>query len=226
MTSQATIDIIQEALSDIRARITSSAKEWSRDNHDITLIAVSKFQPEEKLVAALEAGQRVFGENRVQEAASKWPKLKETYSDIELHLIGSLQTNKVKQALELFDVIEIIDRPKLVDEIVKQLPKLERKPQFYIQVNVGEEEQKDGVLPEEFESLWQYCQKKGLPISGLMCIPPFDEAPAPYFALLNKLAANHGIKHLSMGMSSDFETAISLGATHVRVGTAIFGERG
>ncbi len=216
---------IKENLLAVNARIHKAAATWQRETSDITLVAVSKFHPTEALSDAIAAGQFVFGENRVQEAYEKWPPLKAHHPQVCLHLIGPLQTNKVKQALELFDVIETIDRPKLVDEIIKHLPKLKQQPSFYVQVNIGEEAQKGGVMPAELNSLLDYCAERGLPIAGLMCIPPAEEPPAPYFALLNSLARRHKIKILSMGMSGDFEQAISLGATHVRVGTAIFGQR-
>jgi pyridoxal phosphate enzyme (YggS family) len=216
---------MHEQLKHIKSRIEKACREWERSASSVTLVAASKYQSTDKLEALLSEGHRCFGENRVQEASDKWPELKARYPDIALHLIGPLQTNKVKQALSLFDVIETIDRTSLVDEIAKHLPNLDHVPHFYLQVNIGEEEQKGGVLPEKTPDLLDYCKKRGLKISGLMCIPPHNEAPGPYFGLLNKLATNHGIKILSMGMSSDFETAISLGATHIRVGTALFGDR-
>lgn len=224
MTHTHTSPIASNLLS-VKEAIAKATKKWQRNADDVTLVAVSKFHSAEAIQEALLAGHRTYGENRVQEAADKWPALKNEHPDICLHLIGPLQSNKAKQALELFDVIETIDRPKLVDEITKHLPKLSKTPLFYVQVNVGDESQKAGVAIEELDTLLAYCTKKGLAIAGLMCIPPVDQPPAPYFALLRKLANQHHINHLSMGMSGDFEEAISLGATHVRVGTAIFGER-
>lgn len=217
--------MIKENLQSIMQRIAKAAKKWQRDLASVHLVAVSKFHPVEKIEEAIHAGHHIFGENRVQESLEKWPQLKAAHPSIELHLIGPLQTNKVKQALTLFDVIETVDRKKLVDEIAKHLPKLQRAPVFYLQVNIGDEAQKAGVNSDEIDELLAYCREKGVIISGLMCIPPADQPPAPYFALLRKYAQHHNISTLSMGMSSDFEEAIALGATHVRVGTAIFGER-
>lgn len=194
----------------------------------VTLIAVSKTHPAEAILPLLEAGHRVFGENRVQEAAEKWPALREKYPDIQLHLIGSLQSNKVKEALQLFDAIHTIDRQSLVEAIVKESAKLKdvRCKQFFVQVNIGEEAQKGGVSPKETPDLIDYIRSQNaFPLSGLMCVPPAEESPAPYFALLHKMAAELELPHLSMGMSGDYETAIRLGATHIRVGTALFGER-
>lgn len=189
------------------------------------LVAVSKGHGPEKVLEALAAGHRIFGENRVQEAASKWPALKEKFNDIELHLIGPLQTNKVKAAVELFDVIQTLDRPKLARVLKKELAASGKKVSIFVQVNTGEEPQKAGVLPAELPAFLEECQALGLEIDGLMCLPPHDEEPAMHFALLKKLGDRFGLKNFSMGMSQDFETAASLGATHVRVGTAIFGPR-
>ena len=191
----------------------------------VQLIAVSKVQPLERVVAVLEAGHRLFGENKVQEAAGKWPALRERFPGVTLHLIGPLQTNKARQAMELFDAIETIDRPKLARTIARLKDELGHCPKLYVQVNTGEEEQKAGVLPAEADGFIAECRGLGLEIAGLMCIPPVDEAPALHFALLAKIAARNGIAELSMGMSSDFETAIAQGATTVRVGSAVFGER-
>lgn len=193
----------------------------------VQLVAVSKAQPAEAIEALLVCGQRVFGENKVQEAAKKWPALRACYPDIELHLIGSLQSNKAREALELFDVIETIDRLSLVDAIAKARNegRETRCKKFLVQVNIGEEPQKGGVMPAKLDTLLAYCKQKELTISGLMCVPPADDNPAPYFAMLNTLAQKHNLPELSMGMSGDFETAIRLGATSVRVGTALFGER-
>lgn len=195
----------------------------------VQLIAVSKGQPRPLIDQLLADGQRLFGENRIQEALDKWPSLRARYPDTELHLIGGLQTNKTKEALALFDVIETIDRTELVDAIAKEILKDAsgslRCKRFFIQVNIGEELQKSGVAPAATKSLLDYCQQKNIFVEGLMCIPPAGSPPAPYFALLHKMAKEYGLLHLSMGMSGDYETAIRLGATHVRIGTALFGER-
>ena len=191
-----------------------------------TLVAVSKQQPDERIVAALQAGQRVFGENRVQEALTRWAAQREQYPDLALHLIGPLQTNKVRDAVALFDVIETVDRPDLVEALQKECEKQDKWPQLFIQVNTGDEAQKSGVSVNGLDSLIDHAKKRGLDISGLMCIPPVDAPPALHFALLKKLAEQHDLKCLSMGMSGDFEKAIALGATHVRIGTGIFGARG
>lgn len=189
------------------------------------LVAVSKFHGIDAAMEAVAAGQRIFGENKVQEALSKWPQIKSQYHDIKLHLIGPLQTNKVKDAFKIFDVIETIDRTKLADTIKKEAEKCGHCPDCYIQVNTGAEEQKAGILPDEADKLIEYCINIGLPIKGLMCIPPFDEDPAPHFKMLKEIASRNNLAILSMGMSSDFETAIKHGATHVRIGTDIFGSR-
>lgn len=213
---------ISDNLKAIHERIRAAST-----SHPPQLIAVSKTQPGDKILAAIHNGQRLFGENRVQEAADKWPALKKAYPDICLHLIGPLQTNKIKQALGLFDVIETVDRPKLAEMLAKEKAKMPAFPECYIQVNIGEEPQKAGIMPLETDGFITYCrQDLSLPITGVMCIPPAEEAPAPYFALLATIAKRHQLKNISMGMSSDFETAIKFGATHVRVGSAIFGERG
>jgi pyridoxal phosphate enzyme (YggS family) len=190
------------------------------------IVAVSKYHTIERITPLLIAKHRIFGENRVQEAEEKWPQLKNTYNDIELHLIGPLQTNKVKDAVRLFNVIETIDRPKLAKAIAKELENTDKKIECYIQINTGEEEQKAGILPKDADCFIKDCvEELKLPIVGLMCIPPVDEDPAQHFALLKKIAKRHDLPKLSMGMSGDFELATALGATHVRVGTAIFGER-
>ncbi|MEL6310754.1 MAG: YggS family pyridoxal phosphate-dependent enzyme [Pseudomonadota bacterium] len=212
-------------LADIQARIAAAAKEAERDPADIALVAVSKVQPLERVEAVLEAGHRVFGENRVQEAAGKWPAWRSRYPDIELHLIGPLQTNKVRQAVELFDVIQSVDRPKLAQKIAEVMAETGRHLPVYAQVNTGAEEQKAGCLPEEAAEFVAQCRALGLDLRGLMCIPPVDEDPAAHFELLARLAAEVGVSGLSMGMSGDFERAIALGATCIRVGSAIFGER-
>jgi pyridoxal phosphate enzyme (YggS family) len=191
-----------------------------------TLVAVSKTHDADHIRLALDAGHRVFGENRVQEAQGKWPELKAAYPDTVLHLIGPLQSNKVKDAVALFDVIETIDRPKLARRVAAELAASGRAVRCFIQVNTGEEPQKAGVVPQDADAFIARCRDEfGLPVDGLMCIPPVDDDPAPHFALLAKIAVRNGLKSLSMGMSGDYEVAIAMGATHVRVGTAIFGPR-
>ncbi|RMD48536.1 MAG: YggS family pyridoxal phosphate-dependent enzyme, partial [Alphaproteobacteria bacterium] len=185
----------------------------------------SKEQPPERIEAVLEAGHRVFGENRVQEAQGRWPALRERFGPVELHLIGPLQSNKARPAMELFDAIHTVDRPRIARRIATLADELGRCPELFVQVNTGEEPQKAGVIPTEADALIAEVRALGLPLVGLMCIPPLNEAPAPHFALLAKIAARNGLEKLSMGMSHDFETAIALGATHVRVGSAIFGPR-
>ena len=210
----------------INQKIKASLKGANRQRDDVQLIAVSKVQPVEKIEAALVEGHRLFGENRVQEAALKWPALKTKYPNAKLHLIGPLQTNKVKDAIMLFDVIETLDRLKLAEEIKKQSVKKGSDITCYVQVNTGEEQQKAGVFPAEAEEFVRYCQKTvGLNIKGLMCIPPINEEPALHFSLLAAIAGRLNLPTLSMGMSDDFETAIAFGATHVRIGSSIFGER-
>lgn len=213
-------------LEQIHQRIDRAARKSGRTAEDVTLVAVSKTHPQERVKAALDAGHRIFGENRVQEAEGKYPELREACPDLELHLIGPLQTNKAEDAVALFDVIQTLDREKLAKALVKAMDKLDRRPPCFVQVNVGEEPQKAGVLPEEADAFIAACRDDyGLPLEGVMCIPPLDEAPAPYFALLRQIAERNGLAGLSMGMSGDYETAVELGATHVRVGTAIFGAR-
>jgi PLP dependent protein len=213
-------------LAEIRSRIAAAAKAAARNPDSVHLVAVSKTHDAEACLEALAAGHRLFGENRVQEAQSKWPALRIRYPDLELHLIGPLQTNKVADAITLFDVIESVDREKLARALASERDKGKRLPRLYIQVNTGEEEQKAGVAPKAAPAFIALCRDElGLPVEGLMCIPPLDEEPAPHFALLAQLARRHGLEAISMGMSGDFETAIRFGATHVRVGTAIFGER-
>jgi pyridoxal phosphate enzyme (YggS family) len=212
-------------LRDVHARIERAAREAGRDPGGITLVAVSKTVPAAAVAAAIAAGQRAFGENRVQEAVAKYPALKEAHPELELHLIGPLQTNKVRDAVHLFDVIQTVDRDKLARALAVEMDKAGRRPQCFVQVNVGEEPQKAGVLPEDSDALIDRCRALGLAVDGLMCIPPLDEPPAPFFALLRTIARRNGVAGLSMGMSGDYETAIRLGATHVRVGTAIFGPR-
>lgn len=193
---------------------------------NVNLVAVSKTKPAEEITPLLNAGHRLFGENRVQEAVSKWPALKEAYPDATLHLIGPLQTNKIKEAVALFDVIETVDRLKLAEKLADEIAKTGKKLPCFVQVNTGAEDQKAGILPQEADTFIAQCRDLGLNIVGLMCIPPFDDEPSPHFALLCKIAERNQLEKLSMGMSADFETAIALGATHVRVGTALFGARG
>ena len=211
-------------LSEINERIAKAEQDAGRVGQT-TLIAVSKVQPAERVEAVLQEGHRVFGENRVQEAQDKWPAWREAYDGVELHLLGPLQTNKARPAMELFDVIHSVDRPKIARRIASMAQELGRCQGVFLQVNTGEEPQKAGVLPSEADAFVAEARALELPVLGLMCIPPVDEHPSMHFALLAKLAARNGLEGLSMGMSSDFEQAIALGATHVRVGSAIFGAR-
>ncbi len=213
-------------LAAVTARIDQAARISGRDPGDVTLVAISKMIAADRIEAAITAGHRCFGENRVQEAQAKWPELKARYPDIRLHLVGGLQTNKAKDAVALFDVIESVDRPKLAKALAAAMTATGRRPECYVQVNIGEEPQKSGVAPTEAEAFIAACRDEyDLPVTGVMCIPPADQAPAPYFALLTSLAQRTGLTRISMGMSGDFEEAIELGASHVRVGTAIFGVR-
>ncbi|MDX8507596.1 YggS family pyridoxal phosphate-dependent enzyme [Mesorhizobium captivum] len=210
----------------VKARIANAEREAKREPGVVTLVAVSKTFAAEDIRPVIEAGQRVFGENRVQEAQGKWPALREAFPDIELHLIGPLQSNKTKEAVALFDVIETVDREKIAAELAKEIAKHGRTPKLYVQVNTGSEPQKAGIEPREAVAFVKRCRDfHGLAIEGLMCIPPADENPGPHFALLEKLAREAGVAKLSMGMSGDYETAIAFGATSVRVGSAIFGSR-
>ncbi len=213
------------SLSDIREKIATAARRAGRPEGAVTLVAVSKVQPLERIEAVLEAGHRVFGENKVQEAQGKWPALRERFEGVELHLVGPLQTNKARAAMELFDAIHSVDRPKLARTLARLADEEGRCPDLFVQVNTGEEAQKAGVLPAEADALVAEVRELGLPLKGLMCIPPVDEEPSLHFALLAKIAARNGLEGLSMGMSDDFERAIAQGATHVRVGSAIFGAR-
>lgn len=213
------------SLSDIKNRIAKAEADAGRAAGSVTLIAVSKVQPDARVRAVLEQGHRSFGENRVQEAAGKWPGFREDFDGIDLHIIGPLQSNKVRQAMELAEAIHTVDRPKLAKTIARLAQEIGRCPDLFIQVNTGEEDQKAGVMPREADDFIAECRALDLPIKGLMCIPPVDEAPSLHFALLAKIAARNDLNGLSMGMSGDFEQAIALGATHVRVGSAIFGER-
>ncbi len=213
------------SLEEIKSRIARAEAAAGRAPGSVTLIAVSKVQPLERIEAVLEQGHRVFGENRVQEAQGKWPALMERYEGVDLHLIGPLQTNKARTAVELFSTIHSVDRPKLARTLARLAQERGACPDLFIQVNTGEEAQKAGVLPGEADDFIAECRRMDLPVRGLMCIPPVDEEPSLHFALLAKIAARNGLEGLSMGMSADFETAIALGATHVRVGSAIFGAR-
>ena len=213
------------SLQDITTRIAKAETASGRPQGSVKLIAVSKVQPNERVEAVLEQGHRCFGENRVQEAAGKWPAFKERYSDVDLHLIGPLQTNKARQAMELCNAIHSIDRPKLAKTLARLAQEIGSCPNLFIQVNTGEEDQKAGVLPSDADGFIAECRDLDLPVRGLMCIPPVDEEPSLHFALLAKIADRNGLDGLSMGMSGDFESAIALGATHIRVGSAIFGER-
>jgi pyridoxal phosphate enzyme (YggS family) len=212
-------------LATVRARIAAAATAAGRQASAAALVAVSKSHGIEAVAAAMAAGQRLFGENRVQEAATKFRDLKAQHSGIELHLIGPLQTNKVKEAVALFDVIETLDRPKLAEALKREMARQGRCVRLFIEVNTGEERQKAGVLPAEADAFIAACRDSGLVIDGLMCIPPADEAASLHFALLREIARRQGLVGLSMGMSADYETAIRFGATHLRIGTAIFGAR-
>ena len=213
-------------LADVAARIAAAARLARRDPDDVALIAVSKTQPAERIGPLIAAGQRSFGENRVQEAAEKWPALREIYLDIELHLIGQLQSNKAEEAVALFDCVHSLDRPSLVTALAKAMDKAGRQVPCFVQVNIGAEEQKGGCAIADLTSLLAAARAANIPLAGLMCVPPLGVEAAPYFALLAKLADDNGVAGLSMGMSSDFETAVMLGASHLRVGSALFGGRG
>ena len=215
-----------DRLTAVRETIAHTAKIAGRDAGSVSLIAISKTVPADDILPLLEAGQRVFGENRVQEAQGKWPALREDYPDVVLHLVGQLQSNKAADAVALFDAIHAVDRSSLVQALGKAMAAAGRSPECFIQVNIGEEEQKGGCAIADLPALIAEAREAGLPIVGLMAVPPADVEAAPYFALLAKLAKDHGLARLSMGMSGDYETAIMLGATEVRVGTALFGSRG
>jgi pyridoxal phosphate enzyme (YggS family) len=215
-----------ERIEQIRQAIARAARDAGRRPDDVTLVCVSKTFPAAEIEPVLQAGQRVFGENRVQEAMEKWPPLRETWPGVELHLIGPLQSNKAHEAVSLFDVIETVDRDKIARALAAEIEKTGRHPKLYVQVNTGAEPQKAGVLLSEADAFIARCRTEHrLEIAGVMCIPPVDEQASPHFAMLNQIAARNGLKELSMGMSADFELAIQLGATHVRVGSAIFGTR-
>jgi PLP dependent protein len=213
-------------LEQVRKSIAAAALKAGRDPGSVNLLAIAKTIPAQRIEPVIQAAQRLFGENRVQEAKAKWPSLKQRFPDLELHLVGPLQSNKVRDAVALFDVIQSVDRPKIARALAEEIQRTGREPRLFVQVNTGAEPQKAGVLPPETEAFIAECRDSlGLAVEGLMCIPPFDEDPAPHFALLAKLAGEVGLEELSMGMSGDFETAIAFGATYVRVGTAIFGAR-
>jgi pyridoxal phosphate enzyme (YggS family) len=217
---------VAAALSEVRAEIARACGDAGRDASAVILIAVTKTFGADAIEAAIAAGQRVFGENRVQETKAKWPQIRARHDGLSLHLIGPLQSNKAKEAVALFDAIHSLDRPSLCEALAKEIQKQGRAPELFVEINTGAEPQKAGILPEDADGFLRACSDEyGLTIAGLMCIPPFDEASAPHFALTAKIAARNGVKLLSMGMSADFATAIAFGATHVRVGSAIFGTR-
>jgi len=216
---------IAENLAAVQEQIDRFAERAGRESDSVNLIAVAKTKPQEAVIEALQAGQMIFGENRVQESQGKYPDLRADWPDLELHLIGPLQSNKTKDAMALFDVIHTVDRPKLVRSIAREAQTLGRCPKLLIQVNTGEEAQKAGVLPNEVEALVQLTRDENLPLAGLMCIPPVEDAPAGHFAFLKRLADGLELPLVSMGMSGDYQTAVELGATHIRVGSAIFGAR-
>jgi hypothetical protein len=215
----------EERLAEVRVRIAKAAALASREPTDVTLIAVSKTHPAEAIRPLIAAGQKVFGENRVQEAQAKWTALKQEHANLELHLIGQLQSNKAEEAVALFDAIHSVDRPSLVGSLSRAMAQTGRRPDCFLQVNIGDEPQKGGCALTDLPALLEEARQAQLPVRGLMCIPPAAVEPAPFFALLAKLAGRHAVGWLSMGMSSDFETAVTIGATHVRVGTALFGVR-
>ena len=223
----ATLFIFNEAMSlaEIKKLINKAEVNSSGPIGRVKLIAVSKVQPNDRIGSVLDQGHRVFGENRIQEAQSKWPAFKAQYEDVELHIIGPLQTNKTRAAMEIADSIHTLDRPKLARNMARLAQELGKCPELFVQVNTGEEQQKSGVLPKETEAFVKECLDMDLPVKGLMCIPPVHEEASLHFALLKNISENCGLKYLSMGMSADFEKAISFGATHIRVGSAIFGER-
>jgi len=226
VATQSDASAIVARLEHVRSAIADAARGADRDPASVNLIAVSKTHESARILPVLEAGQRAFGENRIQEAEAKWPDLKISYPDAKLHLIGNLQTNKVRQAIAIADVVHAVDRIKLARALAVEMDKSGRRPDCFIQVNTGAEPQKSGVLPDDADGLIEACVGElKLPIIGLMCIPPAGEEPAPHFALLREIARRHGLTDLSMGMTSDFEIAIQFGATYVRVGTAIFGAR-
>ena len=217
---------IAQNIAEIRGRIDAAARAVDRDPAQVSLIAVSKKQPEARVQAALDAGHRVFGENRVQEAQQRWAARRAQIPDLELHLVGALQSNKAKDAVELFDAIHSVDRDSVAQALAKEIAKQGRRPELFVQINTGEETQKAGIAPGDADAFIAWCRGElDLPIVGVMCLPPVDEEPAPHFALLAKIAERNELPKLSMGMSGDYETAVQLGATHVRVGSALFGAR-
>ncbi len=213
-------------LAQVQDNIARICRPARRRPEDVTVIAVSKTHPPERIESLLEAGHRVFGENRVQETQDKWPALKERYPDVELHLIGQLQSNKADDAVAVFDAIHALDRPSLLKALAKAMDKADRRVPCFVQVNIGDEAQKGGCPIKDLPTFMGKVRDAEVPVAGLMCLPPADIEPAPFFALMAKLAADNGVEGLSMGMSGDYETAVQLGATHVRVGTALFGSRG
>jgi pyridoxal phosphate enzyme (YggS family) len=226
MKSLMSTTVLSSGLAAVRAEIERACREASRDPAGVTLVAVSKTFGADAIEPVIAAGQRVFGENRVQEAKAKWPALTARHPGIELHMIGPLQSNKAKEAVALFDAIHSLDRPSLCEALAKEIARQGRRPRLFVEINSGAEAQKAGVLPQDADAFLARCRDDyGLAIDGLMCIPPADEAPAPHFALTAKIATRNGLKLLSMGMSADFSAAIAMGATHVRVGSAIFGAR-
>lgn len=227
MTAEAdgAIDVAAN-LAGVEARVAAAATDADRAADSVTVVAITKLHGADRITAALRAGHRVFGENRVQEAAAKWPPLKTDYADVRLHLVGPLQTNKARQAVALFDVIETLDRPKLARALAAEMARSGRRVACFVQVNTGEEPQKAGAMPADADAFIAACGEEfGLAVEGLMCIPPIGEEPSLHFALLADIARRHGIAKLSMGMTADYEIAVRFGATHVRIGTAIFGER-
>lgn len=209
----------------IKDKIKNACKIYKQDVARVNLIAVSKTISKEKIIEAINANCKIFGENYIKEAAEKWPEIKKNFPEIKLHFIGHLQSNKAAEAVDLFDCIETLDSEKLALALKKEIKKQQKNPEFFIQVNIGEEDQKGGILPSEVKNFVKFCREENLNITGLMCIPPSDELASPYFALLAKIARENNLTKLSMGMSSDYEDAIALGTTHIRLGTAIFGER-
>jgi pyridoxal phosphate enzyme (YggS family) len=224
--SPSVIATVRANLADVHAKIARAAQDADRNPVDVNLIAVSKVQPADRILAALHAGHRVYGENRVQEAEGRWPAHREQYADLQLHLIGPLQTNKARSAIQLFDVLHTLDRPRLAATLARLFDEMGRQLPCFIEINTGSEPQKAGVLPEDADAFIKACREEyQLPIVGLMCIPPAEDVPAPHFAFLADIAKRNGLERLSMGMSADYDQAVALGATEVRVGSAIFGER-
>jgi len=220
------VSAVADNIAEIRGQIDAAARGVDRDPAAVALIAVSKKQPDDRVKAALDAGHRVFGENRVQEAQERWTARRAQVPDLDLHLVGALQSNKAKEAVELFDAIHSVDRESVAKALAKEIAKQARRPALFVQINTGEEPQKAGIAPGDADAFIAWCRDElDLPVVGAMCLPPVDEAPAPHFALLAKIAARNGLSQLSMGMSGDYETAVQLGATHVRIGSAVFGAR-